>query len=249
MKTKSFLGCRYPDIDVDEIHNTGYSAIKGTISNFFSRCEKNEKEELWKKWVYIREMIFHLNDRVNYWETRRTQLLQVGLALLVAFGGISFALFNKYYDPIANPFKGSVIEITIAFILLLFCFLVFVSSFFMVLIWHTQNNPKYPFVYGYKIWLWHWRHAEHEQSNTKISIKIFSDEVKKFSRNMLFYKEKLLNSSNEELLDQDISQLYLLITNEKYKIKMVTQLQVSFWNSFKYVLYFLLLIRCLALFS
>ncbi|MFC1539735.1 hypothetical protein ACFL6H_09950, partial [Candidatus Latescibacterota bacterium] len=48
---------------------------------------------------------------------------------------------------------------------------------------------------------------------------------------LLEYKLRNLRSTPDELFDQDMSQLYLLITNEKFKIKFVSKLRDMFFKT------------------
>jgi hypothetical protein len=95
------------------------------------------------------------------------------------------------------------------------------------------NNPNYPFVKMPRIWRWHYRHAEKNSIDTNISkydSEKYKTQIDIFIDNLENYGIKTLKADYKELLDQDISQLFLLITNEKFKIKFVTHLRDCFYK-------------------
>jgi hypothetical protein len=108
------------------------------------------------------------------------------------------------------------------------CFCFVIGSLLLLHRWNCQNNPNYPFTKGYRFWLWHYRHAEQTPSDTKVSgytPETFKQQVTIFCQNIVAYKKRFLQTSTEDLIDQDLSQAYLLLINEKYKVKMVSELR------------------------
>lgn len=223
--------------DIDKLHNNGRQAIDAVLTSVTNKSKDDKsKDEFWQRWSHIREMLQHVNDRVNYWETRRTQFLQIGIGLLAASiagilaiaGDLSsptdlFIVIGRNHIDTVACLKGALYCFT-----LIVCLCFAIGSVKLLKIWNTQNNPDYPFTKGYRTWVWHYRHAEENSLSTDVhnfSEDTFRVEVEKFSKNLLFYKERMLNSSLAELLDQDLSQLYVLLINEKFKIDMVSRLR------------------------
>ena len=66
-----------------------------------------------------------------------------------------------------------------------------------------------------------------------ISNDKFKDLVLKYAENLESYKLKTLKSDPKDLFDQDLSQLFLLITNEKFKIKFVSRLRNILVNTIR----------------
>jgi hypothetical protein len=227
----------FPEDKITELFEKTKSENAKDLEDFITSCKtQGSTDTLQHRWDKIREMIFHLDQRIHYWENRRTQFLQIGLGILGAsLAGITaifanikelsdvFLITTNSYDSFIPTAKGLVYM----FIFLL-CICFAFGSLKLIYLWNRQNNPNYPFTKGYRIWLWHYRHAEKTPSDTRISgytQQTFRQEVDKFCRNIVDYKRRFLQSSINDMIDQDLSQAYLLLVNEKYKIKMVNALR------------------------
>ena len=202
--------------------------------------KRNQKNEtvLLARWQDVRELIYHLDGRIHYWDDRRTQYLQLVATILGAsLAGIlaitSIALSSHGTSNQLNKL------ILFSFILVPLIVLV-IGSIIIIRLWNRQNNPPYPFTKSYKVWRWQYRHAEKEPLNTDTASYTeasFKQEVDKYSDNLYTYKSDYLKSSINDLLDQDLSQLYLCIINEKFKIKFVSKLRDSFYSMLIYALW------------
>lgn len=220
----------YSDEKIQKNFEKGREKIQPFLEKAIKQSEdKNTTENLF-------EIIKHLNDRVNYWEDRRTYFMHIGIGLsAAAIAGILLVVQN-YFSFLDKLGKANSIyeKITQAIIVPglagigIFCFLVLIGSIRLMVKWSTQNNPSYPFTKGYKIWLWQYRFAEATPSDTQFdehNKEKFESEVEKYCENLYEYKKRYIEANKDEILDQNISQIYLLLTNEKYKIKMVGALR------------------------
>lgn len=211
-----------------------YIQSKNEIKEMFDQASREDNNKFIDTlWSNTREMINHIDARIHYWEERRTQFLQITLAVLavsvVAFTTLSPNLpLSEYFSDVRTIFTFPVFLSSIV---------LFVGSINLLLIWNKQNNPNYPFTKSFNVWRWQYRDAEKHPINTEVNKyteKTFKKEAKSFAANLTNYKQKTINSSEIDLFDQDLSQLYLLITNEKFKIKFVNKLRDSLLYSLKF---------------
>jgi hypothetical protein len=246
------LDKEFPEVEIDEIDKKSHDQIAEDLEHFISQFRAhNRQEDFWHRWSQVREMLFHLNERVNYWENRRTQFLQIGIGLLA--GSLAGILTVADRLPVTSIFKDGTLEAAGAFLtisaaaytfVLIVCFCYAIGCLMLLLIWNYQNNPDYPFTKACRIWVWHYRHAETTPIDTdfrKYTRETFLKQVQLFSENLVAYKRRLLRSDTAELLDQDLSQVYVLLINEKFKIKMVSQLRDCLTVTTRYALYAALL--------
>jgi len=177
----------------------------------------------------VRELLQTLQGRNEYWEQRRGLFLQIALGMLafsIAIGTAIAAVFDKLMlHPFTFIIMGGVIAVSLA---------ILVGGIQIIRIWNRQNNPDYPFTKGYKHWRWQYRYAEEIIPEFKYryeSKEEFEKDIETYIRNLHSYADKTLNLKPLEILEQDISQLFLLIENEKYKIKFVSELrdEVTRW--------------------
>lgn len=184
-----------------------------------------------------REMIPQIDGRIHYWEDRRTMFLQVSLGITVAaLAGI--IAITPHISIVFTEFFSITTFIFIPLIIL--CLILIGGGIKILSLWNEQNNPTYPFTKATKTWRWQYRHAETNPTNTdfkNFTNKIVEEEAYKFAGNLADYKIRLLSSSTQELLDQDISQLYLLLINEKFKINFVTKLRDTLFCVLRWSLY------------
>ena len=171
----------------------------------------------------VRELLRTLQSRNEYWEQRRGLFLQIALGMLafsIAIGTAIAAVFDKLMlHPFTFIIMGGVIAVSLA---------ILVGGIQTIRIWNRQNNPDYPFTKGYKHWRWQYRYAEEIIPEFKYRYKSkeeFEKDIETYIRNLHSYADKTLNLKPLEILEQDISQLFLLIENEKYKIKFVSELR------------------------
>lgn len=177
----------------------------------------------------IRDLVKVLQGRNEYWEQRGSHFLQIALGMMafsVAIGTAIAAVFDRLMThPFTFIIMGAVISISLT---------VLIAGIAIIRVWNRQNNPDYPFTKGYKHWRWQYRYAEEiipEFKYRYVSVKEFEEDIETYIKNLHSYAEKTLNITPMEILEQDISQLFLLIENEKYKIKFVSELrdEVTRW--------------------
>jgi hypothetical protein len=197
-----------------------------------SKIKDGEEKFKSEKLVYLNneilKIINNIDARINYWEGRRTQFLQIALGLI----GASFAGIISILPEIQNNYTNiSRFNTNFFYCPLFFSLLVLILGGIQIILqWNIQNNPNYPFTKSFRVWRWQYRYAELEGNQINVNLKKgdedgFLNEAKKFQSNLMNYKNKTIMSDIDELVDQNVSQLYLLITNEKYKIKYVTKLR------------------------
>ncbi len=225
-KKINFLDDSFPEHEIEELSKKDEDHIKAEIEKFFNDNGKESSHTIKRRWNSIRDMIFSLDERIRYWENRRTQFLQLATALLAAAILSIVTILPRYPNiNILNKFEYFIYTpVAIASLVLLF------GSLRLLKIWNNQNNPNYPFSKGYRVWRWHYRHAEKAPLETKVesyTIDSFKKEAIKFHDNLTTYKLKTIQSEATELFNQDLTQLYLLIINEKFKIKFVNTLRNS----------------------
>lgn len=218
----------FPENRIDEISDEYSTKVNEAFNEFF---KNNSEDELCQSIIHfaneIQRMIFHIDGRINYWEDRRTQFLQIGAAILAASIVGIVSLFPEVPDSFSSSdslsIKAIVMIPTVTASVVLFF-----GSIRIIDLWNRQNNPNYPFTKGVRVWRWHYRHAETEPVSTDVDTyneTIFKEQARIFAKNSADYKVKNLTSSTRDLLDQDLSQLFLLLTNEKFKIKFVNKLR------------------------
>jgi len=177
----------------------------------------------------IRDLLETLQDRNEYWEQRRGLFLQIALGMM-AFGVAIMTAVAAVFDKlIVHPFTFVIMGVVLAISVT-----VVISGIQIIRIWNRQNNPDYPFTKGYKHWRWQYRYAEEVIPEFKYRYKSteeFEKDIEAYIKNLHSYAERTLNLTPMGILEQDISQLFLLIENEKYKIKFVSELrdEVTRW--------------------
>lgn len=206
----------------------GMKRFKGLLDEYDSlyKSKKLPDDDAIRLSKDARYLISILHDRHEYWDHRRERFLQIGLGMVafsIAVIGALAAVFDK------------LIAYWVTFILMGIVFLVMagiiIGGIQLIRIWNRQNNPDYPFTKGHKIWRWQYRYAEETQRpfkyryNTKTE---FEEDIEVYIRNLHSYARRTLDLKPMEILEQDISQLFLLIENEKYKIKFVSELRNTF---------------------
>ena len=177
----------------------------------------------------VRDLLETLQGRNEHWEQRRGLFLQIALGMLAFSIAIMTAIAAVFDRLMVHVFTfiimGVVLGISVT---------VLIGGIQIIRIWNRQNNPDYPFTKGYKHWRWQYRYAEETIPKLKYryeSKEEFEKDIETYIRNLHSYAEKTLNLKPMEILEQDISQLFLLIENEKYKIKFVSELrdEVTRW--------------------
>ena len=151
----------FPEDEVENITKEFSIKVSDALDNFLKIKNKEEIQEIRTD---IREMILAIDKRVNYWESRRTQFLQLSVAIfgasvvgIVAIlpGVISRNTLFKFPNYLDVPILISLIVL-------------FFGSIYLVIEWNKQNNPNYPFTKGYRVWRWHYRHAEKTPLDTDV---------------------------------------------------------------------------------
>lgn len=214
----------FPESRIEELYKEGRARIDPDLAAFLERHTSCE-DLLRARWDDIRQLIYHVDGRIKYWEERRTQYLTFAAGILVAALAALISITKTVLEAedVAKTFVVFLPILAPSAALL-------VSSIRLIAIWNRQNNPSYPFTKGYRTWRWHYRHAEGQPLDTDTSsytAESFSEQVRRFVENLYLFKKKMLDADLKELLDQDISQLYLLLSNEKFKIKFVSELRDS----------------------
>lgn len=225
----NYLDNNFSKEDIEKLSKNSFKRFSKELDNFCKNGKPNREEKYKMLRKDIREMILNIDNRIHYWENRRTQYLQLATAILAAsiIGIITtfqkISLFQNLFD----------LQSIAYMIILIPCLILFLGSVYLLNVWNKQNNPNYPFVKMPRIWRWHYRHAEKNSIDTNISKydkEKYKTQIDIFIDNLENYGIKTLKADYKELLDQDISQLFLLITNEKFKIKFVTHLRDCFYK-------------------
>ena len=225
----NYLDNNFSKEDIEKLSKNSFKRFSKELDNFCKNGKPNREEKYKMLRKDIREMILNIDNRIHYWESRRTQYLQLATAILAAsiIGIITtfqkIFLFQNLYD----------LQSIAYMVILIPCLILFLGSIYLLNVWNKQNNPNYPFVKMPRIWRWHYRHAEKNSIDTNISKydkEKYKTQIDIFIDNLENYGIKTLKADYKELLDQDISQLFLLITNEKFKIKFVTHLRDCFYK-------------------
>lgn len=170
-----------------------------------------------------RDLLETLQARNEYWEQRRTLFLQIALGM-TAFSIAIWTAVAAVFDTLILHYSTLIIMVAIIAMSLT----ILIAGISIVRIWNRQNNPDYPFTKGYKHWRWQYRYAEQIIPEFKYrygSEEEYEKDIETYLRNMHSYAKKTLDASPMEILEQDISQLFLLIENEKYKIKFISELR------------------------
>lgn len=225
----NYLDNSFSKEDIEKLSKNSFKRFSKELDNFCKKEKLNGEEKYKMLRKDIREMILSIDNRIHYWENRRTQYLQLATAILAAsiIGIITtfqkISSFQNLYD----------LQSITYMIILIPCIILFLGSIYLLTVWNKQNNPNYPFVKMPRIWRWHYRHAEKNSIDTNIpkyDSEKYKTQIDIFIDNLENYGIKTLKADYKELLDQDISQLFLLITNEKFKIKFVTHLRDCFYK-------------------
>ena len=226
----------FPRSTIKEISKEHDTEITKALSDFFNRYNNlDEYQSVERFSKEIHNMIYHIDNRINYWENRRTQFLQIAAAILAASLIGIVSIYPTIPDNILDNTFLSVKSIVVVPVFVT-SLLLFIGSIRIIRLWNIQNNPNYPFTKGTQVWRWHYRHAEKDEVSTttdKFDENEFDKQARLFASNLAHYKIKTLESSPEELIDQDLSQLFLLITNEKFKIKFVSRLRDALYSTLR----------------
>lgn len=218
----------YPEEKIDLIYKTEREKIEKLLNEVKS-SENYQILPIKSRWDDIKQLIFHVDSRVNYWESRRTQYLNYSAGILVS----SIAAIISIVSTILNN-KNQILSIILLFPILVPSIVLLISSIIIIMLWNSQNNPSYPFTKGYRTWRWQYRHAEKTPSDTDVlnyTRETFNKQVEIFIDNLFNYRERMIKADIYELFEQDLAQLFLLLTNEKFKIKFVGKLRDSLISS------------------
>jgi hypothetical protein len=155
----------------------------------------------------VQSLIEHVNQRIQYTETRITRTVTFAVTLIVV--GMAFFAVSTKLDGAAF-YLG--ICTTLLFIL---------TGGVTALVHAMQVNPKYPFRALLNDWKWFYPKIVDEKYRP--TPYVIETENKYWEKRLLHvdgltkYAEKILNENQNERLKIDIQQLYLLHVNEKYK--------------------------------
>jgi len=164
------------------------------------------------------ELTFHIHQRIEYCESRRSQFAIVALSLLAA----AVALF-------ATTFSGSMNIGSPLLLTRLTALSLFLTSIITLILYSLQTNFKYPFIEITKTWRWFYHYCVSKKYKPPFLPFERAKRRKEMQvlhlRDMLAYSEKTLKISPKEELEQDLEQLFLVIVNEKYKNLQLTHLR------------------------
>lgn len=217
----------FPQSSIDKISETKNLEVDKALS------EIKDRDNFEKICRETREMIPQIDGRIHYWEERRTTFLQISLGVLAASLAGIVAIASEAQVSIKSFYNAEnflYIPIFVVSIVLV------IGCIGILNLWNKQNNPVYPFTKATKTWRWQYRHSETIPNRTdfeSFTPEITEKEAYIFANNLADYKLKTLTSNDKELLDQDLSQLYLLMINEKFKIKFVSKLRDQLFNILK----------------
>lgn len=178
----------------------------------------------------VRDLSRILQARTDYWEQRRGMYLQIALGMIAFSIAMGTAIAAVYSGLMMHPVTFIVMVAVIAM-----SSTALVAGIKVLAIWNRQNNPDYPFTKGYMHWRWQYRYAEETSPEFRYryeSREEYEADIETYIKNMHAYAKKTLDLTPMEILEQDISQAFLLIENEKYKIKFVSELRdgVKRWS-------------------
>lgn len=221
------------EISIDEISKNVANEESEFLQKMQELLKKNgEKQYGWLQYLNdeILKIIDNVDRRIHYWEDRRTQFLQIALGLLAASIAGIIAIMPEIQEILIN--RKTIVANLFYISLLPSLFVLIAGGIRIVWLWNLQNNPSYPFTKSFRVWRWQYRYAEQPgmEVNTNIqndSKKELVQEARKFQANLMNYKNMTIDCDINELVNQNLSQLYLLITNEKYKIKFISKLRDS----------------------
>jgi hypothetical protein len=234
------LDREFPESEIEAIHREASAGVEEALDRLFKRSEDKESESWVRRWEDAKQMIEHVDGRIHYWENRRTQFLQLATGILAASLAAIIAVLPTLYDPKLCALQRVPYYAIFAASLTLAC-----GCVVLLTRWNRQNNPSYPFTKGYRVWRWHYRHAEKTPLDTDVfgyDQDTYREQACIFAENLSDYKARTLDSEPRELLDQDLSQLFLLLTNEKFKIKFVSQLRNCLWTTLRLAFFALVLV-------
>lgn len=186
----------------------------GDYEAFFSTANVNPLD-LDEKLKEVNFLIEHINQRINYTESRITRTVTFSVTL-IAIGMAFFAVTTKLHG--------------LSFYLGLITTGLFILTGGITSIIHTfQVNPKYPFRALGNDWKWFYPNIVDEKY--KPSTIVMEGESKYLEKRLLHleglkkYAQKIMNENKIDRLKVDIQQLYLLHVNEKYKNCFLTSLR------------------------
>ena len=200
------------------------------MDNQKNKPPKESREPDKTKWDQTHLLIQNVDRRIHYFEDRRTQFLKLGSALTAASIAAIFAFTNSIDRTLElNITQG--VYWSFLWGSLVLC----IGSLYLIFKWNKQNNPPYGFTDKNGIWRWQYRFAEKTPQTTilkKDGEGYKNAFTQTFQANLSHYVKRTIEATNEELFEQDISQLYLLLINEKSKINMVNSLKAILMNTF-----------------
>ncbi len=165
-----------------------------------------------------RELIFHVHNRIEYAENRRTQIVNVALGLIAG----AVALF------LASLLHG-INSIEWVFLIRVAALSFFVTSVIILALYARQTNYAYPFVQVSKTWRWFYHYIvskDYKPPFLAYESEGRRNEQRKLHLQDLFsYAKKTIDMSPKEELEQDLEQLFLVIVNEKYKNSQLSHLR------------------------
>jgi hypothetical protein len=182
-------------VDCYKEYESLFSEIDGGTTNTADKIEE------------VESLIDHVNQRIQYTETRITRSVTFSVTL-IGIGMAFFAVLSRYDG--------------LLFYLGLFATASLVITGGLAAIIHSlQVNPKYPFRALSNDWKWFYPNIV--DNNYRPTWYVKESEEKYLEKRLLHikglkkYADKIMQEDKAERLKVDIQQLYLLHVNEKYK--------------------------------
>ena len=171
-----------------------------------------------KKAADCRELIFHIHNRIEYAESRRSQVAAIALALLA--GAIALFLTS-----VSDKLQAE----NWTLILRIAALALFTTSVATLVLYARQINFSYPFIGVTKTWRWFYHYSVSKEYKPPFHSYEGDERRKKMQElhltNMVEYAKNTLKLTAKDELEQDLEQLFLMIVNEKYKNAQLSHLR------------------------
>ena len=188
-----------PESEIDSLQN-----LRNKFEKEFERLSEEESKELAND---TREIISFAQSRLQEWTGYRSTSLQVSLGMF-AFSVAGLAIIS---DPSKIPLY--VYPIAVPFLLVLF-----VWSLYIFITVARQVSFWYPFIDVANTWRWFYLYCVPSKLPFKTNLKQHEKAASRqlYLEGLLKYAKRTMELSGRKQLQQNIEQLYLLLTYEGY---------------------------------